>query len=101
MSSYEDIPIGKENAISRAALARKWGMTDRLARRTISRLRAEDNGDGYVIVAYSSGKGYYRTDDPDEIDHFVKEMTKRARNTFAPLKKARRVLKESRVLADG
>ena len=95
MGKYEDIPIGSKNAISRAELSRKWKCSDRDARRIIADLRAEDNGDEYIIVAYSSGKGYYRTNDKAEIDHFVKEMSKRARNTFAPLKKARRVLKKA------
>lgn len=98
---YDDIPIGRENAITRAELAHKWGVSDRMARNMIAELRAEDNGDGMIIVAYSSGKGYYRTDNPAEIDHFIKEMSKRARNTFAPLRKARRVLKESGARADG
>lgn len=96
-----DIPIGRQHAITRAALARKWGLNDRKTRRVISELRKEDNGDGYIIVAYSSGRGYYRTNDLDEIDHFIREMTNRARNTFAPLKKARRVLKEGRQAANG
>lgn len=91
---YNSIPIGKENAISRAELAAQWGVSDRLARRIVAQLRAEDNGDGYIIVAYSSRKGYYRTDDVKEIRRFEREMHKRARNTFAPLKKARRVLRD-------
>lgn len=98
---WQDIPIGKENAITRAALARKWGVSDRKARSMISKLRAQDNGDGHVIVAFSSGKGYYRTNDPQDIEHFIKEMTNRARNTFAPLKKARRVLRESEAHTNG
>ena len=93
MGCYEDIPVGRENAISRKALAEKWGVSDRMARQIIARLRAEDNGDGYVIVAFSSGKGYFRTDDISEIRHFNREMRKRARNTFAPLRKARRILR--------
>ena len=89
-----DIPVGRDFAISRAALARKWGVSDRKARHMIAQLRADDNGDDLVIVSHSSGSGYFRTNNPAEIEHFVREMTKRARNTFAPLKKARRVLKE-------
>lgn len=94
MGMYEDIPIGKENAITRKELATKWGVSDRLARLFIAKLRAEDNGDGYVIVAFSSRKGYYRTSDIKEIRRFEREMCKRARNTFAPLKKARRVIRD-------
>ena len=89
-----DIPVGRDFAITRAELARKWGVSDRKARDMIARLRSADNGDNLVIVSHSSGKGYYRTNNPAEIEHFVREMTKRARNTFAPLKKARRVLRE-------
>lgn len=95
MADYDirDIPIGEENAITRKQLAQIWRCSDRMARRYISELRAEDNGDEFVIVSHSSGKGYYRTADQAKIQHFVNEMSKRARNTFRPLKKARRLLK--------
>lgn len=99
--SADDIPIGREHAITRMALRIRWGCTDRMMRRTIADLRAEDNGDDYVIVSYSSGKGYYRTDNPDEIRHFINEQSKRARSTFRPLAKARRVLKRLEVNTDG
>lgn len=95
MGRYNDIPIGRRNAITRAELAEKWGVSDRMARRLIAELRAEDNGDGYVIVAFSSGKGYFRTDDLREIRRFHRETSKRARKTFAPLKKARRILRNA------
>ena len=92
--SDTDIPIGAENAITRAELARKWGVNDRLARRRIAELRAQDNGDEYVIVSHSRGsvRGYYRTNDPEVIKRYVNEVHSRARNTFLPLRKARRVL---------
>lgn len=93
MSKYLDIPIGKEHAITRQELAKKWKVTDREARRFIAELRAQDNGDDYIIVAFSSGKGYYRTNDREKIEHFRNEMSKRARNTFAPLKKVNRILR--------
>ena len=32
MHKIDDIPIGAENAITREALARKWGTNDRTAR---------------------------------------------------------------------
>lgn len=92
--SEADIPIGAENAITRAELARKWGVNDRLARRRIAELRAQDNGDAYVIVSHSRGsvRGYYRTNNPEVIKRYVNEVHSRARNTFLPLRKARRVL---------
>ena len=95
MYSMEDIPIGAENAISREDLARKWGVSDRVARQFIANLREQDNGDPYVIVSHSNGRGgYYRTSNPIQIRHFYNETTSRARNTFKPLRKAKRVLKE-------
>ena len=94
MHSIEDIPIGAENAITREALARKWHTNDRTAREIIAKLRAEDNGDGYVIVSHSNGRGYYRTDNIDQIRHFFHETMNRARHTFRPLGKVRRILKE-------
>lgn len=92
--SEKDIPIGAENAISRAELARKWGVSDREARRIVAALRADDNGDGYVIVSHSCGgaRGYYRTNDTETIRRYVNEVHSRARNTFLPLRKARRVM---------
>ena len=95
--SDADIPIGAENAITRAELARKWGVNDREARRRIAALRADDNGDGYVIVSHSRGgvHGYYRTNDTETIRRDVNEVHSRALNTFLPLRKARRVLMQS------
>ena len=92
--SDADIPIGAENAITRAEMARKWGVNDREARRRIAALRADDNGDGYVIVSHSRGgvHGYYRTNDTETIRRYANEVNSRARNTFLPLRKARRVL---------
>ena len=92
--SDTDIPIGAENAITRAELARKWGVNDRTARERIAALRAEDNGDGYVIVSHSRGgvHGYYRTNDTETIRRYANEVNRRAVNTFLPLRKARRVL---------
>ena len=92
--SDTDIPIGAENAITRAELARKWGVNDREARRRIAALRADDNGDGYVIVSHSRGgvHGYYRTNDTETIRRYANEVNRRAVNTFLPLRKARRVL---------
>ena len=92
--SDNDIPIGAENAITRTELAAMWGVSDRIARRRIAALRADDNGDGYVIVSHSRGgvHGYYRTNDTETIRRYANEVNRRAVNTFLPLRKARRVL---------
>ncbi|MGN1167181.1 MAG: hypothetical protein ACI4S2_12510 [Lachnospiraceae bacterium] len=93
---YEDIPIGRQNAISKYELARIWNIrSERAVRARIEKMRAIDNGDGFVIVSLSSGRGFYRTDDIKEITAYKNETTNRARHTFAPLKKVNRILMES------
>lgn len=90
---YNSIPIGKQNAVSKERLAEMWGYaTERHVREIIAKLRAMDNGDNYVIVSLSKNKGFYRTDDIEEVKAYKNETTKRARNTFIPLKKVNRVL---------
>lgn len=97
MYRIEDIPIGRENAISREELKSLWRCSDdRTMRDHVAKLRAEDNGDNYVIVSHSQSgvKGYYRSNKPDEIRHFVNETKKRIKSTQKPLAKAERVLRE-------
>ena len=93
---YDDIPVGKENAISKYRLAANWHVSERAARKIIQDLRAADFGDEYVIVSSSHGCGYYKTDSLEEIERFKKEVTNRAMNTFLPLKKVNRILGQSK-----
>lgn len=93
---YESIPIGKENAISKERLQTLWGFTnERAVRKTIAELRKLDNGDNFIIVSTSGCKGFYRTDDPEDILRYKKETLNRAKHTFAPLGKVNRILMES------
>lgn len=95
MYRITDIPIGRENAISRKDLARLWNCTDRTARERISRLRCQPCDDGHFICSHSRGgvKGYYRSNKPDEIRHFIHEGRKRLHNTSVPIQNASRLLK--------
>ena len=67
------IPYGKENAISREDLSKLTGWDDRKGREEIKRLMRH----GERILSSSSAKGYWRSDDPDEIDRFLKESDNR------------------------
>lgn len=98
LANRSDIPYGRENAISRKALRKLWNCDDRKARETIAFLRRFPGGDGCAILSTSSSspEGYWRSDDPEEILHFIRETENRARNTFLSLRDARRVLKECR-----
>lgn len=92
LNYYNDIPVGKRNAITKEALMVKWGMTERAVRNIIRELRLQDFGDDYVVISLSSGKGYYKSDDTEDLIAFKKEVTNRGRHTFAPLRKVNRIL---------
>lgn len=90
---YNSIPVGRENAVTRDELARRWNVTEDRVRHIIAELRATDNGDNYIIFSNSDSKtrGYFKTDDPNERRAFMQETKGRAINTFKPLKKAQRI----------
>lgn len=89
---WEDIPIGRANAVSYCELMERWGMTRRMVRATLHELSRLDNGDGYILIRSSGHKGFYRTSDRDEIEAYRRETLNRARRTFAPFAKIDRVL---------
>ena len=99
---YDSIPIGRENAITRAELARRWGMSQDATRHKIAELRNFDNGDDYIIFSSSDphNPGYYKTDDRNDIRNFIAETKSRAINTFKPLKKARRVYRGEQIFGE-
>lgn len=51
-----------------------------------------DDGTDEAIVSVSTRSGYYRTTDPQEIEHFMAEMEKRIRMTYRAIKVAKRKL---------
>ena len=88
----ESIPIGRENAVTRRQLCELTGMNDRMVRHQISKLRTEKSEDDMVIVSISRNRGYYRTNNPEEIAHFIAEMRKRIRATRYAIKTAETAL---------
>lgn len=90
---WSEIPIGKENAISYEELMIKWGICERDVRQNLHDLSSYDNGDDYILIRSSKkGGGFYRTNNADEMKDYRKEVLKRGRSTFAPVKKINRVL---------
>lgn len=89
---WEDIPVGKENAITYAELCELWQCAERQARETLHSLSRYDNGDNYILIRSSSCKGFYRTDDESEIKAYKRECLNKGRSVFAPVKKINRVL---------
>lgn len=85
----DNLRFGKENAITRENLAKKMGMGDRDVRELIERARR----DGYIIVNDCKGAGYYRTNNPDDIEKAYWQERRRALSILYRLKTMRRVLK--------
>ena len=91
MYRIDDIPIGRENAISRKQLAIIWGVPDRQVRKYIADLRTIDDGTDYAIISHSRFNGYYRSNDPEEIGGFIAEMEARIKNIVKAIKTAKAI----------
>lgn len=87
------LPTSKEAAITYPELCVMWNCTERKVRYILHELSYYDNGDNLILIRSSHGKGFYKTDDVQEIEKYKKECVNRARHTFAPLRKINRVLK--------
>ena len=90
---YNSIPVGKENAVTYPELMKAWNMRERQVRQKLHDLSLLDTGDNYIIIRSSHGKGFYKTDDINEIKAFKKECMAKAKSNFAPLKKINRILR--------
>lgn len=89
---WEELPTGKENAITYPELCAAWNMTERKARAILHALSLYDNGDDYILIRSSSGKGFYKTDNETDITAYRRECLNKGRSVFAPVKKINRVL---------
>lgn len=69
MNILDYIPKGRVNAISRQELVNRTGLPDRTARKEIKKLVEK----GIPIVSFSDEKGYWISDDINEIERFIKE----------------------------
>jgi hypothetical protein len=93
---WEELPTGKENAITYPELCTAWNMTERKARTILHALSLYDNGDDYILIRSSSGKGFYKTDNETDITAYRRECLNKGRSVFAPVKKINRVLNANR-----
>lgn len=94
---WEDIPIGIENARTYAELRIIWNCTERRARAILHDLSLYDSGDDFILIRSSKTKGFYRTDDEEEMKAYKRECLAKGRSIFAPVKKINRVLNENAV----
>lgn len=92
---WNDIPVGKENAVTYNELCARWECSPRAARAILHELSLYDNGDNYILIRSGGCKGFYKTDDEDEIRAYKRECLNKGRSVFAPVKKINRVLSEN------
>lgn len=89
MAVVAQIPYGRENAISREALGFVTGLSDRVLRKQIEQARRC----GYVICNSQDGKGYFWTDDLDDMERQYRQITNRAFSMLVTRKPLRARLK--------
>lgn len=89
---WNDIPVGRENAITYDVLRNLWGCNTRQARAILHELSSYDNGDNYILIRSGGCKGFYKTDDEAEITAYKRECLSKGKSVFAPVKKINRVL---------
>ena len=78
MNIAEYIPMGKENAVSRAKLEGLTNLPDRENRREIERMRPILLANhGVWIMSKSGTKGYWLTDSLPEMRQFIREADSR------------------------
>ena len=92
---WDDIPLGKHNAVTYQQLMKKWDVSKRSTREILSALACFDNGTDEVLIRTSHSSGFYKTADIKEIEEFRAETLSRGLACLAPLKKINRVLKKS------
>ncbi len=89
---WNDIPVGKENAVTYDKLCALWKCDARTARARLHTLSLYDNGDNFILIRSGGCKGFYKTDDESEIKAYKRECLNKGRSVFAPVKKINRVL---------
>lgn len=92
MDILKYIPKGRENAITRQQLCNLTGWSDRRVRKEIETLRRE----GYPILSFSEGPGYWYSGDIEEIERYLKEVDSRSRSGGITNAKLRRVVAQAK-----
>lgn len=90
---WQELPIGKVNAATYPVLMYTWNKSEREVRRILHELSLYDNGDDFVLIRSGKSRGFYKTDNKDEIEAYRKECLSKGRSVFAPVKKCNRILK--------
>ena len=84
----EEIPFGKDKAVTRRHLCIASGMSDRMVRKAIEVLRRS-----YVILNDQDGEGYYRSYDLSDIERSYRQERARALSILYRLQPMRVLLR--------
>ena len=90
---FNSLQIGHENAITRAELVQKTGLSDRMVRDIIAELRRE-----HCICNNQDRRGYYIPKCVEEAEIFLKQEEARAKSIFYALKVARDYVREHKAV---
>lgn len=89
---WNEIPTDKNDPITYNELCVLWNKSEREVRKILHLLSSFDNGDNYILVRSGRKKGFYRTDNIEEMQEFKSECLQKGRSIFAPVKKINRIL---------
>ena len=86
---FDSLPYGRSNAIPWRDLALRLGFK---SKRELQKQIEAERKCGYVILTDFSGKGYFRSEEPDDLKRFIRTMEAKARNTRIAIISAEREL---------
>lgn len=89
MDISQYIPFGRENAKTREHLSKETGLSDRNVREAIEQARAQ----GHIIINNQDGKGYYQSNNIEEINQQYWQIRHRALSILRQQKHLRKILK--------
>ena len=89
MDISQYIPFGRENAVTVEYLSEITGIHERKVRKKIEQARVE----GYIIINNQDGKGYYQSDNIEEISKQYGQIRHRALSILRQQKHLRKILK--------
>ena len=89
---YDTLPYGRNNAISWRDLANRLGFK---SKRELQKQIESERKCGYVILTDFTGKGYFRSEEPDDLKRFIRTMEAKARNTRIAIISAERELNKA------
>jgi len=82
MNIADYIPEGRENAVSRAELARLTGMPDRNIRDAIKAANRALTAKNKAILSTSGKSGYWISDNREEMEAYLAESSRRSRSQY-------------------